>query len=210
MKKFKKKILIFDVDGVLVDSKKNMELSWNKVQEKHNLHNVKFEMYFKNIGRPFFKILKIIGIRNNLKNIKKTYQQESIKQINKIKFYNNIEKTIKILKKKNYMLNIVTSKDLVRTKKSIRGLKEHFTYIECSNDKTRGKPFPDQINLIISKLKVNKCECIYIGDTLVDYNTAKNAGIDFIFAQWGYGINYNYKYKCKDIKDLFKLIKKIK
>ena len=92
-------------------------------------------------------------------------------------------------------------------KKSIRGLKEHFTYIECSNDKTRGKPFPDQINLIISRLKVDKSECVYIGDTLVDYNTAKNAGIDFIFAQWGYGINYNYKYKCKEIKNLSKLIK---
>ena len=32
MKKLRKKVLIFDVDGVLVDSKKNMELSWNEVQ----------------------------------------------------------------------------------------------------------------------------------------------------------------------------------
>ena len=209
MKKLRKKVLIFDVDGVLVDSKKNMELSWNKVQKQHNLQNIKFEKYFKNIGRPFYKILNIIGIRKNLKKIKKTYQQESIKQINEIKYYNNVIKTIKDLKKKKYILNIVTSKDLERTKKSLKSLKEYFTYIECSNDETRGKPFPDQINFILSRLKVNKSECVYIGDTLVDYNTAKNAKIDFIFAKWGYGVNYNYRYKCVDIKNLNKLIVKV-
>jgi phosphoglycolate phosphatase len=209
LKKLKKKVLIFDVDGVLIDSKKNMELSWNKVQKKHNLNNIVFEKYFKNIGRPFFKILNIIGIRRHLKKIKKTYQQESIKQIKEIKFYKNAKKTIEDLKSKNYILNIVTSKDLNRTKKSIKDIKNNFTYIECSKDRARGKPFPDQINLIISKLKVNKSECVYIGDTLVDYNTAKNAKIDFIFAKWGYGANYNYKYQCKDIKDLIKLIIKV-
>ena len=209
MNKLKKKVLIFDVDGVLIDSKKNMELSWKKVQKQHQLQNVKFESYFKNIGRPFFKILDILGIHKNKKKIKKTYQQESIKQIKEIKFYENTKKIIKDLKNKDYILNIVTSKDLERTKKSIKDIKNNFTYIECNNDKTRGKPFPDQINLIISKLKVSKSECIYIGDTLVDYNTAKNANIDFIFAKWGYGINYNYRYQCKNIKDLNKLIVKV-
>ena len=209
MKKLKKKVLIFDIDGVLIDSKKNMELSWKKVQNKHSLKNIDFEKYFKNIGRPFFKILNIIGIQKNLKKIKKTYEEESIKQIKEIKFYKNTKKTIKDLKSKKYILNIVTSKDLNRTKKSIKDIKNNFTYIECSNDRARGKPYPDQINLIISKLKVNKSECVYIGDTLVDYNTAKNAKIDFIFAKWGYGINYNYRYQCENIKDLNKLIVKV-
>lgn len=209
MKKFKKKVLIFDVDGVLIDSKKNMELSWKKVQKKHSLNHVEFESYFKNIGRPFFKILNILGINKDLKKIKETYQQESTKQIKEIKFYKNTKKIIKDLKNKDYILNIVTSKDLDRTKKSIKNIMNNFTYIECNNDMTRGKPFPDQINLIISKLKVDKAECVYIGDTLVDYHSAKNAKIDFIFAKWGYGINYNYKYKSENIKNLNKLIIRI-
>ena len=59
----KKKILIFDLDGVLIDSKENMFLSWKQVQEKHNLKQIKFYDYFKNIGRPFNDILKILGIK---------------------------------------------------------------------------------------------------------------------------------------------------
>ena len=54
MKKLKKKFLIFDIDGVLVDSKKNMELSWSKVQKKHYLQNIKFELFIEK-----HKIIKI-------------------------------------------------------------------------------------------------------------------------------------------------------
>ena len=37
----KKKIVIFDLDGVLIDSIKNMEVSWNHVASKYGL-NIKF------------------------------------------------------------------------------------------------------------------------------------------------------------------------
>ena len=47
---------------------------------------------------------------------------------------------------------------------------------------------------------------MYIGDTQVDYLTAKNAKIDFIYAKWGYGKNYNYKYKCETIKKLLNML----
>ena len=37
-----KKLVLFDLDGVLVDSKYNMMLSWNAVREKHNIE-IKFK-----------------------------------------------------------------------------------------------------------------------------------------------------------------------
>ena len=58
MKKLKKKLLIFDLDGVLIDSKDNMKLAWTEVQKKYFLNNIAFENYFKEIGRPFIEILK--------------------------------------------------------------------------------------------------------------------------------------------------------
>ncbi|MDA9748677.1 HAD family hydrolase [Pelagibacteraceae bacterium] len=206
MKSLKKKILIFDVDGVLIDSKSNMHSAWKQVQQKHKLKHIKFEDYFKNIGRPFYDILKLIGIKKNYKEIKTTYEKESAKQIKKIKFFINVVSTIKKLKSKNYILNIVTSKDIKRTKKFLKDIIIYFKYIECNNIKTKGKPNPDQINFIISKLNAKNSDCVYIGDTHVDYLTAKNSSIDFIFAEWGYGRNYNYKYKCNNINELFKII----
>ena len=43
------KLLIFDLDGVLINSKNNMSISW-KVLSKENKLNIHFREYFKKIG----------------------------------------------------------------------------------------------------------------------------------------------------------------
>ena len=94
------KLIIFDLDGVLIDSKENMKLSWLSVKKKFNLKQ-SFKKYFENIGLPFFDILKRIGIKNQKENIQKLYNKKSIKNFNKIKLYPNVKKTLIYLKKKN-------------------------------------------------------------------------------------------------------------
>ncbi len=207
MKKLKKKLLIFDLDGVLIDSKDNMKFAWTEVQKKHFLNNITFESYFREIGRPFFEILKIIGIKKNYKNISLTYKLASIKYFNKIKYYNNALKTLKFLKAKNFELSIVTSKDLKRTKKILDKNVNLFTYIECDDGKSKGKPHPNKILKIIKNTRLQKSNTLYVGDTNVDYLTAKNSNIDFMFIKNGYGKNFNYKYKCNTVSDLIKKIK---
>ena len=60
-----KKFYVFDLDGVLIDSKKNMSLSWKQVREKIGVKQ-KFKDYFQEIGKPFNIILRNIGIKRNL------------------------------------------------------------------------------------------------------------------------------------------------
>ena len=66
---------IFDLDGVIFDSRSNMQISWKKTCSRFELKK-SFKEYFKNIGIPFDEILKNIGIKKILKklnqNIKKT------------------------------------------------------------------------------------------------------------------------------------------
>ena len=81
-----KKLVLFDLDGVLVDSKHNMMLSWNIVREKHNI-DVKFKDYFENIGRPFSDILDILNIKENQNDIAQTYNEVSKQMIGKASFY---------------------------------------------------------------------------------------------------------------------------
>ena len=53
MKKFK--TIIFDLDGVIIDSKENMRISWENVRKIFSLRQ-SFLLYFKHIGYPFKKI----------------------------------------------------------------------------------------------------------------------------------------------------------
>ena len=82
-----KTLYLFDLDGVIIDSKENMELSWNSVNKKYKL-NISFEKYFSLIGRDFKEILKILKIKNkNLASIEKSFKNSSIKYFNKYNLF---------------------------------------------------------------------------------------------------------------------------
>ena len=62
------KYFIFDLDGVLLDSKSNMEYAWNGVR-KEAFVTKQFKEYEKFIGLPFQKILSKLKL-NNIKKKK--------------------------------------------------------------------------------------------------------------------------------------------
>lgn len=98
MKDLKKSFLLLDLDGVIFDSKKNMESAWNKTSKKFEL-NIPFSLYFKNIGMPFLKILKSLGVKPN-KKIYQFFKNSSLNEMHLIKPYNNVLSLLNILKKK--------------------------------------------------------------------------------------------------------------
>ena len=190
----KYKSLIFDLDGVLIDSKKNMEASWQECQKIFDLEN-SFQDYFSLIGRPFNEILSLLNINNDFTKIKHVYDETSISNIELISFYPNVIRCLEEFHKKKINLFIVTSKDFKRAQIILHKVKYLFIYISCPEKKLRGKPYPDQILNIINKFSLEPKECVYIGDTKVDQLSAKAAEIDFLFAKWGYGPKPTENYK---------------
>ncbi len=206
-KKFlNKKVIIFDLDGVLIDSLKNMKSSWNLTNEKYNL-NISFNRYYDFIGKPFKEILKSLGVEKKKFNlVEKEYNSKSYKNLNKIKFYSNVRTVLRYLKKKKYFLGILTSKDKFRTNIILKKLNIKFDIIQCPEKNYRGKPYPDLIKKIIKNEKLKIDKCVYIGDTIYDRMMCQKAKVDFIFAEYGYKIGIkNYKYKINKFKDIKKI-----
>lgn len=205
MKKIK--LILFDLDGVLIDSKKNMEIAWYGVKKKFNIRK-SFKEYSKHIGLPFDKILKKINIHSNHKKIQAEYKKISEQNFNKIKIYTGVKATIFFLLKNKISIGIVTSKDRDRTIKVLKKFNINlFNIIVCPKKNLRGKPNPDQINYAIKRMK-SKCEnTVYLGDMYVDYLAAKYSRIDFIFANYGYGKKkFSYKTTINKISDLKKIV----
>lgn len=59
------------------------------------------------------------------------------------------------------------------------GLREHLELIIGGQDVTKNKPDPEGLNKAIERLNVEKGELLYCGDTVIDAQTAQNAGVDF-------------------------------
>ncbi len=59
---------------------------------------------------------------------------------------------------------------------------------ECQTETLhiRRKPSPDMLFMAAEQLGVPLTDCVYIGDSEVDVETAQNAGIDCICVSWGF------------------------
>jgi HAD superfamily hydrolase (TIGR01549 family) len=206
----KKKIILLDLDGVLINSLKNMRTSWNNTRKKFNIKHT-FNDYEKLIGLPFYSILRKFNLNSeDYSKIKKNYDSISNKKLALIKIYPNVKDTLNYLIKKKYTIGLITSKDKKRTKKVISKFKLKFKYVYSPTNQIKPKPYPDQILKIVKLEKIKKKDCIYIGDMSLDKKFAKNAGIKFIHAAYGYEKKkINTKFKIKKFRDLKRLLEHV-
>jgi HAD superfamily hydrolase (TIGR01549 family) len=201
-----KKLILFDLDGVLLDSKNNMNIAWDAVCETHKVEVV-FEDYFSQIGRPFKEILNILKIKENQNEIENTFNEVSTLFINEVSFFPKVEITIRSLIKLQMKIGIVTSKNVIKTKKILKLLDFEFDIVQTPNHQLRGKPAPDHLLYSMSKQNIDPINTLYVGDMDVDYQAAKRANIDYAHALWGYGqCDDKNTVKLKKISQLLDII----
>jgi len=196
------KLYIFDLDGVLIDSKRNMEASWNRCKIVHSLEP-SFTDYFAHVGLPFNDILTSIGIEEEHKEIYDTYGGASLDNQDLITIYPGAVKTLRKLKKEGNKIAIVTSKHADRTQVMIKNLPK-FEFVCSPKQGLRGKPAPDQLLFCTAMCNADPQDTVYVGDMNVDYWAAQRANIKFIHANYGYG-NVTCEHSISQIKELISL-----
>jgi HAD superfamily hydrolase (TIGR01509 family) len=183
---FNKKCIIFDLDGVLLDSRANMEISWNAVCQQYSL-SVPFEDYFELIGIPFQNILEKLLLNENRVAIEKTFRVTSMENIQSLQFYPGVVETLLNLEMRGFDLGVVTSKDKLRTDAILAKLACEFKSVMSPGSSYRGKPAPDHLLIVMAETGSDPIDTIYIGDMRADYQAASRAQIDYLHADWGYG-----------------------
>lgn len=177
-------LLLFDLDGVLIDSKDNMKQSWMNVCCYFNI-DVPFELYFQQIGKPFENIMEELKLTYLLPEIKEKYFYYTKMHEDLISFYPNVIKILKTLEK-NYKIGIVTSKIKSRTNEILSKVDIKFSAIQCPEEGYRGKPESDLLIKTINELQIEASKTVYFGDMIVDKLSAENARTKFIQCGWGY------------------------
>ena len=200
----KNKVIIFDLDGVLINSAPNMRYALNQTSKKMNI-NLQFSLYKNFLGLPFEKIIQNMGIYKDVNLIKRNYEYFSKQKLSKIKIKKKFLLKLNQLKKK-YYLAVFTSKNRSRTK-IILSEKKLFDCIITADDVSSGKPNPQGLKKILKLLKLKPNNCLYIGDSIYDYKASKLANIKYRHASWGYDQNLNKKKFIKKIKNLSEIEK---
>jgi phosphoglycolate phosphatase len=75
---------------------------------------------------------------------------------------------------------IVTTGGMYATKNMLKDSLKYFHVVVTREDTKNHKPDAEPLLLACKKLKIKPEEAVYVGDSVIDYKTAKNAGMKFI------------------------------
>ena len=128
--------------------------------------------------------------------------------------YDGIDEMLKELQAKGFKLGIVSNKfdDAVKAL-SKKYFGSSIAYAVGEGYGIRRKPEADGVNKVLSELKSKKENAIYVGDSEVDIQTAKNSNLPCISVLWGFKdkdflIKNGAKYIAATPKDIISIIEK--
>lgn len=207
----RKKAVLFDVDGVLLDT---WDFVFQALQYTLSFHGYpkSMDQIKKMMGQPlldFYSSLVPEGPAEVLAQTHRSFQEE---KFHLSKPFPKAKKVLKILKSKGILLAAISN----RTKSSLnRSLKnaqifKYFDVILSAEDVKNPKPHPEHIHLALRKLKVKPNQAYMVGDTDVDILVGKNAGVQTIAVTYGFAgkdiLKHNPDYVIDDLEDLIKII----
>ena len=184
-------LIVFDMDGTILDTLEDLHFSVNVAMEKCGAPKRTIEEVKSFIGNGARLLIERAldgkaNVEEGLKFFRESYDKHGA---DKTKPYDGILPTLGILKEKGIKTAVLSNKP----DGAVRALaKTYFDglFIEAMGENEgagiRKKPAPDSLNEVIKRLNVKKEKVVYVGDSEVDIQTAKNAGVDCICVTWGF------------------------
>ncbi|MBE6488574.1 MAG: HAD family hydrolase [Methanosphaera stadtmanae] len=207
-----KRLFIFDLDGMLLDT---IEDSFNCVNQVLREFNIApYDTDIKTMHYPSFR--KYLNENNAGKQTPvypryiEVYAKDPLKNT---KVYDGMINVLKELQSRDITLAICSNREEEIVKKLAKRFFEgiNFKYISGFRKGVPDKPNPYRINEIINAEKLSKDEVIYFGDKDADLKVAQNAEIDLILVTYGQGSPEDYanSYPLRVIDNAYEIIKLI-
>lgn len=212
------KLVIFDLDGTLLNSITDLGNACNVALKQfgYPLHDE--QAYKKFVGNGIYKLVErsLPKEARNQENVLKVkaifdayYKAHSLDETRP---YPGIELLLMKLKEKGIHCGVVTNK---AHEYAVELTQRFFAdTIEKTLGQREGiptKPHPQGVLEMMTYFQVEPSECLYIGDSNVDIQTAKAAGVTSIGVLWGFREakeleNEGANYLAENVKDLEKII----
>lgn len=197
-----KKLLIFDLDGTLLDTLVDLKNAVNHALLLKNYPERSLEQIRKAIGNGVAKLVARsipngtdnIDYPNTLSEFRKYY---TIHSNDFTKPYPGVLDALINLKSQGYLLTVATNKLTTVARPLLEGFFPNiFDFIQGDEEGMDRKPAPMMIDTICKKYNVEKKDAFYIGDTNVDMETAENSKVDFVLVTYGFRTKEELAEQC--------------
>ena len=186
-----KNTILFDMDGVLVDSELQHYEAWNEVFQELGF-TVPWDVYKPNIGRTLVNLFKIVEdyvgyplkdhdalLDNYKEKLDRLFDREGYKEIPGVK------EIIPKLKDAGYHIAVASSSPVKEIERTIRhvGLEGQFEILYSGENARRPKPWPDPFLECAKLIGSDPASCIVVEDSYNGSLAGKRAGMMVIGIQ---------------------------
>jgi phosphoglycolate phosphatase len=207
------KLILFDLDGTLVDTRQDITTALNHALKQYGMQELTVQDTVKMVGEGITRLIeKILGdeklhMRDEIIKIFIEYYSEHLADYSRE--YPYVRETLEQLS--GYKKAVISNK---RESLSVELLKKldlskYFNLIAGSDTTPEKKPSPVPILHIMGKLETKPYESMIVGDSSYDIEAGKKAGIKTVAVTYGYREKkylQDADYMIDSLKDLADLI----
>ena len=197
------KAVLFDLDGVIIDSFERQYAVFNDLLEKFKLKKIEKQEFKKKLwgsslevnAGNYFKEQDLEKLHANYNNLVKTHRGKS-------KLITGAKNVLETIKKKKIKIGLATNttKERVTNDLKFHKIKHYFDAVVTADDVEKPKPYPDSIIKLCEQLEIMPDETIFVGDTKNDYKAGKSAGCFVV------GLNTDGDLVIDKLSDLLELV----
>lgn len=189
------KACIFDLDGTLTNTLESLTYSVKATLREMNLPEITEDECRRFVGN---------GARVLMERSLRTSGEENLKRLEEgmgiygrifdanctyhVTPYEGVPQMLKALKKRGMKLAVLSNKPHQQAVKVVREFfgEDVFDYVQGQREDIARKPDPAGVYYLMEQMQVTEEECLYVGDSEVDIQTGKNAGVKTISVAWGF------------------------
>ena len=209
--------IIFDLDGTLVEAYEAIYLGLRDAFQRFGKEIFPYPDLRHHLNgdlettlSPFFTPEEV---QQAIPVMRKKYEEIYLE---KTHLLNGAGQVLKNLYSRNISLGVASNKfgRFARGTLDHLGVAQFFRSIVGAGDVLRNKPFPDMIHAILREMNLNVPEVVFVGDTLTDIETGRQAGVDVYALPTGFHSKKELaeaqpKRILKSLTDLVKLIDRV-
>ena len=185
---------IFDLDGTLLDTLTDLAASTNYALRTHGMPEHTIDEVRRFVGNGVRKLMERAvpdGTDNPLfdeafATFRQHYMEHSL---DTTRPYEGVPDTLAALKAKGCHLAVVSNKMMAATQELCRHFFPETIEVAIGENEAEGirkKPAPDTVIAALRQLGVGEEGAVYVGDSDVDIDTARNSNLPCISVLWGF------------------------
>jgi len=183
------RIILFDLDGTLIDSVRLILDSYHHTMRSHGLPARSDDHWLHGLGTPLSAQLAEWGDDpDTLMALIATYREYNLEHHDRmVTVYPGIVEVVRAIREAGVSTGLVTSKNRNGALRGlgVAGLVDMMDVLVCADGVDNPKPHPEPVEKAVRLLDGNPAQTIYVGDSIHDMQSGRAAGVRTAAALWG-------------------------